>query len=572
MKLADALQMINRAEEPEVPFSVGLAVGFTPLHLETFLTAELIQRRGGTKVVLESGLYGDLPGTLARFAEGEHAGYAVVLEWSDLDPRLGYRATHCWRPGQIDDVLASVGQRLGQLAEGLTPLGRRAPTAVSLPSLFLPPRFLPPRVVLDPATIELKRLLLEFAARVSGLPHGRVVEPQRLDQLSPPATRHDPSMDLGAGFPYQRSHAAVLASLLAAAVAPAAPLKGIITDLDHTLWRGILGEDGVEGVSWDLDHKSQGHALYQEQLQALSEIGVLVGVATKNEPALVEEALSREDLVIQAETLYPIEASWGAKSVAVGRILGAWNIGAQDVVFIDDSPLELEEVRSAWPELHTLQFPATGDEAGLLELLGTLRDIFGKETVTEEDTLRAASLRSAGATVALTTGASPEEFLANAGAELNLEFDRPDQRCFELVNKTNQFNLNGRRLTEAQWQALLDDADTFLLAVTYRDKFGPLGKIAVALGRRGGKQAELTTWVMSCRAFSRRIEHHMLAALFERLGVEQIKLDFQRTARNGPLVECLEQLIGETPEGPLTLDRETFNDRTPRRYGEVTTR
>src|SRR5262249_16456160 len=150
-------------------------------------------------------------------------------------------------------------------------------------------------------------------------------------------------------------------------------------------------------------------------------------------------------------------------------------------------------------------------------------------------------------------GSSPgssDRFLREAEAELTLDFtkDPADPRAWELVNKTNQFNLNGRRYTEGLWREYLRRADTFLLRATYKDKFGPVGTIAVLAGRRGpgSDTLEIDVWVMSCRAFSRRIEHRCLDQLFQCFGVAQIAFDYQPTPRNGPLRDFFSSLL----EGP----------------------
>ena len=138
---------------------------------------------------------------------------------------------------------------------------------------------------------------------------------------------------------------------------PPLPKKGLITDLDETLWAGVLGDDGPEGISWDLDRKTQFHALYQQVLNTLGSSGVLIGVASKNDEALVRKALERPDLVVNPQHLFPIEAHWRPKVEGTDwRTLDAWNIAADSVVFIDDNPLELEQVKAEFPQMECLAF------------------------------------------------------------------------------------------------------------------------------------------------------------------------------------------------------------------------
>lgn len=565
MRLADALRQANQqASRPGDVLRVHLACGITPLHLQTFLTAHLAGRVRERPVTVETGAFGDLLGNLERARRDPADGIAVVIEWSDLDPRLGFRTTGGWPPDGLADIASEAASRLNALKAAIAAAADHEPVSVSLPTLPLPPCFRPPTIHAGSNALALREAVWAFAASLANHPGIRVVDSQSLDAESPPGQRLDLARDLQCGFPYRVEHANILAERLAALLRPATLKKGLITDLDNTLWRGIAGEDGVDALSWHLDRGDHAFALYQQMLASLADLGALIGVASRNDPNVIEQALAREDLLVPRDTFFPIEAGWGSKSESVARILEAWNIGPQDVVFVDDSAMERAEVAAAFPTLECLAFPGDDDES-VLTLLNTLRDRFGKTSVSTEDRLRRASLQAASARSA----ACPEEFLAAANAELRMSWNAPDARCLELIRKTNQFNLNGRRLDEADWRRRLADPNVFLMSVSYRDKFGPLGNIAVVLGRQTETGAVLDSWVMSCRAFARRIEHQTLAGLFERLGVDAIQLAYRLTQRNGPMQDFLIAVTGESPTGDLTIQRESFEARCPRCYGKV---
>jgi FkbH-like protein len=135
------------------------------------------------------------------------------------------------------------------------------------------------------------------------------------------------------------------------------------------------------------------------------------------------------------------------------------------------------------------------------------------------------------------------------------------------VNKTNQFNLNGIRYTEAEWRQSLQNPGSFVAVVSYRDKFGPLGKIAVLRGERAVDRVRLDTWVMSCRAFSRRIEYQCLSQLFQRFEAQEIIFNFISTPKNGPMRDFLSGLLAD-PVAPLT--RDAFAAKCPKLYQQVT--
>jgi FkbH-like protein len=165
--------------------------------------------------------------------------------------------------------------------------------------------------------------------------------------------------------------------------------------LDDTLWAGILGEVGVEALAWSLDQHAHLHGLYQQFLASLASAGVLVGVASKNDPALVEKAFARKDLLLSREDIFPFEVHWNRKSGSVQRILETWNIGSDAVVFIDDSPMEVAEVKAAFPDMECVVFPKN-DYPAFWKMVGGLRDLFGKRAVSAEDELRLRSIRDAG--------------------------------------------------------------------------------------------------------------------------------------------------------------------------------
>jgi len=162
-------------------------------------------------------------------------------------------------------------------------------------------------------------------------------------------------------------------------------------------------------------------------------------------------------------------------------------------------------------------------------------------------------------------------FLRQAEAELTFHVQKHplDPRAIELVNKTNQFNLNGKRYTDASWLTYIKQPNTLLVMASYRDKYGPLGKIAVIAGRKERRTLHVDTWVMSCRAFSRRIEHHCIEELFERHEIEEIVFYFEWTPQNGPIQEFLAELLGGSPVAQGRLTRNCFAERRMKTFHKV---
>ncbi len=575
MKLMEALRILKPVSAEARPFAVDLVCGFTPLHLETFLAAHMqLLLPGEQRVTMQTGIYGDLAGSLQRLEKSTAAAAALLIEWSDFDPRLGIRHLGGWGSEHFDDILDHSRRKAAEWMDSFQHISSSIPLAVSMPTLPLPPIASTSSAQCGHFELFLHELTASLASTLAARPHTRVVNPSHLHRLSPLAERRDVRSELVAGFPYSARHAAVLGSLLAALLQPAGPKKGLITDLDDTLWKGIVGEIGPAEISWDIEHGSQLHGLYQQMLRALSAQGVLLAVASKNEPGVVEEAFQRHDLVIDKSRIFPFEVHWGAKSSSVSQILREWNVGADSVVFIDDSPAELAEVAAAHPEVQCLLFPKK-DPDGAFQLFETLRDLFAKETVTEEDRLRLESLRQASLRRSGSDGANPhsESFLVGADAQLHFSYTKnpDDTRPFELVNKTNQFNLNGRRVTPADWCRRLDEPSCILQVGSYSDKFGPLGRVSVLTGRLASTSLIVDTWVLSCRAFSRRIEHQCIKQLFELYPVTTIRFRFLETPKNAPLRAFLGEFVPLPIETEVELSRAAFFAKAPNLHHRVTT-
>ncbi len=576
MKLLEALESLKEvpAGGTESPvLQVHLVCGFTPLHLQTFLTAHLRREFPEHKINLQTGIFGDLVGNLQRLEQTQHSAVAVVIEWADLDPRLGIRTLGGWGQRQLSDIGGSVRQQAARLSDSLEAIARHNPVTLALPTLPLPPAAFTPGAWLGTFEADLREVVAGMSSRLARLPGVQIVSPQRLEFVSPSPARFEVNSELRFGFPYSLSHADHLAAIMACGIRNPLPKKGLITDLDDTLWMGVLGEDDVGGVFWDLDHHAQKHGLYQQMLASLAEAGTLIGVATKNDSALVEEAFRKAAPIVARSQIFPLESNWGPKSASVSRILEIWNVSAESVVFVDDSPLDLAEVKAAHPAMECLLFPRQSDQEAY-RLLEHLRDLFGRWSLSEEDEVRLESIR-AGHTaieVARQQGHSHEDFLREAQGRLTVSFakNHSDPRALELINKTNQFNLNGKRHTESSWRQYLGNESVFLLLGSYEDKFGPLGKIVVMSGRWEDRKLSLDHWVMSCRAFSRRIEHACLGHLFQKFPAEEVAVDFLPMPRNGPLQGFLREMVGgEPPEGRFFMSKRQFHDHCSRVFLQV---
>ena len=575
MKLLTALDVLKqRLPEGGPVREVFLACGFTPIHLQTFLAAHLQLYFPTERIEITTGVYGDLVGNLERLqpAATRLSALCVVIEWSDLDPRLGIRNLGGWDVSDIPDVLESLHQHSQRLCQAIERFCGTVPISISMPTLPIPPLFISPLHQQHHHELQLREAVASMAASLSRNQGIRIISPQRLDELSPALQRFDVKAEILSGFPYSLDHASTLAELLAATIRNAPPRKGLITDLDDTLWSGILGEAGVDGICWEMDGRAHIHGLYQQFLASLASAGVLIAVASRNDEALVEQALSRKDMLLKRDSLFPLEVHWGLKSESVRRILRTWNIGPDAVVFVDDSPMEVAEVHEAFPEMDCIVFPNNNYQA-FWDLMRRLRNSFGKSTVSIEDSIRLQSIRTVAAIGQSLQDAEgrADEFLKNAEASIvfSLGRDVHDSRALELINKTNQFNLNGKRFSESDWIGYLNEPGAFLLTANYEDKYGPLGKVSVLIGRDNGSLLTVDGWAMSCRAFSRRIEYQILRYLFDVFRFEEIIFEYRKTDRNGPLQGFFARLLQRPPDSVVRISNRCFSQRAPSLYHRV---
>ena len=574
VKLIDAVRLCARpVNESATEINALLACGFTPVHLQTFLSAELRLQMPSHAVKMTTGLFGDLCGTIESISQSAEKLELifVVAEWSDLDPRLGVRTLGGWRVSQIDDILQFAARRASRLQGAIVTASRLAPAVVCLPTLPLPPIFSTTPGQVGLAEAQLRHIVSSLSAAITAEgSRVRVVSSQILDEVSPLGSRYDMKGDVTIGFPYRIGHASAVAEAIAKLSNSTPKKKGLITDLDDTLWCGILGEDGPEGVAWQFEQHAHLHGLYQQFLSSLASSGVLIGVASKNDRNNVRRVFERTDLLISESEIFPFEVHWSEKSESVGRILKAWNIGDDAVVFVDDSPAELAEVQRVFPELTCIEF-SNRDAATMWSLLTRLRELFGKPYVTDEDGMRLRSIRESGAwTEAAGAPSVSEEFWEAAEASVVIRsIQSSDLRSFELMNKTNQFNLNGRRLTEAQWEDFVSDPEASVFSVSYSDRFGALGKIAVLMTRQEEQLVTVTGWVLSCRAFSRRIEYQCIKYLFDTFDASEIVFEFQPTPRNSVLRNFFATVLGEVQEGSIRISRDLFMAKMPRLFHRV---
>ena len=313
--------------------------------------------------------------------------------------------------------------------------------------------------------------------------------------------------------------------------------KCLVLDFDNTLWGGVIGEVGINGIELGPD-SSRGKAFLEFQLtiKDLASRGVLIAGCTKNEMKNALSGLNHPNSILKPEDFAVIEASWDPKPIAIRRIIENLNFGMRAFVFVDDSKIEVHSVKTEFPEIETILLDSKFPEKYSSMVLRPR--YFESLKLTKEDISRKGT--QATPRVKKLKNASTYDHLQmlkdlNAVATIGRPTSDQLERVLQLVNKTNQFNLNGIRRTPLEIKKFAEDADSLVLVGEFKDDLTNYGLTTVIGGRFEGGSFKVEIWVMSCRTFDRYLEHAMLLALRSEIAIESangFSLDFKRTARN----------------------------------------
>lgn len=457
---------------------------------------------------------------------------ALLCPW-DMADALDWRTGGPAEPTKADRLFVQAAQILGAL--------RQRPR---MRILYLPAPV--PPITTTPE--QLASVIHKLRAELAGL------GAQELDPADFGLTPY-----LASGLPIaSQSIYRVAERLVAAALEPAAePKKLLVTDLDNTLWRGLVAEDGLDALGFAPEGTGYRHHLYQVALLRLKAAGVLLAAASRNDPRDVAAALAPGRMPIGQGDLVALEAGYGAKSGMIRDLATRLNLGLDAIVFVDDNPVELAEVNAALPAVTPLAFPAAEDD--LPAFLDRLSGLFRRDHVTAEDLARTDLYRRMAETnpaQAVGEAGNVESFLRGLDMRLRIrDASQGDRaRAVQLVNKTNQFNLNGRRFEDTEVATILKSGGR-LLTATLDDRSGGHGEILACLVAADGVVEAL---VLSCRVFQRRVEHAFLAWLLQRPDAPHA-LRFAATERNEPLRRFLDDpAFTDKGDGLVSIDAARF--------------
>lgn len=357
--------------------------------------------------------------------------------------------------------------------------------------------------------------------------------------------------------------------------------KCLVLDLDNTLWGGVIGDDGLDGINVDPNHAvGEAYLAFQRYLKGLKERGVLLAICSKNDESTAKQPFTdHPDMVVRLDDFAAFVANWDDKVTNLCKVAQQLNIGADSLVFFDDDPAERELVRKFEPRVEVIDVPE--DPALFVRALET-SFCFEWLHLSKEDVSRSDSYIQDRKRVELQARVLDyDSFLQSLEMEAWVELTGDDSlpRVSQLINKTNQFNLRTQRYNEGMLRRFRDQAEAWsLIQIRLKDKFTNYGIISSLLVRYHADLAFIENWVMSCRVFKRGVEDVAINAVHELAkarGCNGILGEYVPTKKNAYVARLYEELgfsVADHSSAPDLLAKEgvalrvLVRDFVPRRH------
>jgi FkbH-like protein len=389
------------------------------------------------------------------------------------------------------------------------------------------------------------RALIEAAGTASGVfvwDFDRFVKARGAEQL------YDPKSWYVSRNPFRQAAYPVLVDDLMryARSALGQTKKVVVLDLDNTLWGGIVGEDGFDGIRLDNTYPGNCYRDFQRELLKLYHRGILLAINSKNNEADALRVIDdHPDMVLRRHHFAAMRINWQDKATNLRELVRALNVGMESVVFVDDNPAECALVRQQCPECDVVLLP---DKPYLVPTVVDALPGIENIRLTAEDRRKGEMYR-----VRLEQAeqqaqfANVDEFLRSLDMEVEIapasSFSVP--RIAQLTQKTNQWNMTTRRYSEAQIAAFTSDPAHGVFSVAARDRFGDHGIIGVCILTWSGGECVIDTFLLSCRVIGRGIEQAMMSFVVDQArsrGLQRLSAEFVPTRKNAPALGFYERV------------------------------
>jgi FkbH-like protein len=343
--------------------------------------------------------------------------------------------------------------------------------------------------------------------------------------------------------------------------------KCLVLDLDNTVWGGVIGEDGVAGLKLGGDAAGDAYLAFQDRVLALKRRGVVLAACSKNDDHVAREPFERHpEMRLKHDDFAAFVANWQSKVDNIKQIAHDLSLGLDALVYVDDNPVERQEVRRFLPDVDVVAIPP---QPSLYARALADYPWFETGSFTAEDAQRTTQYRARAQINALErTAESIDDFYRDLHMVAVIRpFDDADlPRVAQLVGKTNQFNLTSRRHDLGALQAMTRDENVVHLSLRLRDRFTDHGLVGVAIAHCDGDVLDVDTWLMSCRVIGRTAERAMLGALARAArarGCTALRGTYVPTAKNGLVRELYPSLgfgLERDADGTTTWTRVIDDD------------
>ena len=354
--------------------------------------------------------------------------------------------------------------------------------------------------------------------------------------------------------------------------------KCLVLDLDNTLWGGVVGDDGIEGIVLGQGSAlGEAHVSLQQYAKALNERGIVLAVCSKNDEETARLAFEKHpEMHLKLADIAVFVANWQDKVDNLISIADRLNIGLDALVFVDDNPVERARVREALPPVAVPELP--DDPAQYVPCIAAA-GYFEAVTFTADDQQRTRQYAAnAERNIVLGQATTIEDFLRDL--DMRIEFGPVDSvnlaRVTQLINKTNQFNTTTRRLTAHEITAYANDPGNLSLQFRLRDRFGDNGLVSaiiMCLNKTEPHSLDMLNWVMSCRVFGRQLEDEIMNIVVEAvrgIGVRTLFADYVPTGRNKVISELFSGLefskFSDCNDGSITWKLDVADYRTRKTF------
>lgn len=349
--------------------------------------------------------------------------------------------------------------------------------------------------------------------------------------------------------------------------------KCLVLDLDNTVWGGVIGDDGLEGiVIGQGDATGEAYLDVQRAALDLRDRGIVLAVSSKNADDIARSAFRQHpEMLLRENHIAVFQANWNDKATNITAIATELSLGVESMVFLDDNPAERALVRKMLPQVAVPELP---EDPALYARTLAAAGYFETIAFSEEDRKRADFYQDNARRVILQTQAGDiDSYLASLEMKIVFRpFDATGRsRIAQLINKSNQFNLTTRRYSEADVAVFEADPKLFTLQVRLIDSFGDNGMISVVICRPGTKSAwEIDTWLMSCRVLGRRVEQMVLREILTHArarGIEKLVGRYLPTEKNVLVRDHYAKLgfrlLDTAPNGATTWELKTSAEIAP---------